>query len=72
MVKADCLKPSRGGSGAAHRARYWSLCSTLARMLLLRAKALVEASPYGTGSDGRDTWSTNRGFERNVGITYVP
>jgi len=22
MVKTDCLKPSQGGSGAAHRRRY--------------------------------------------------
>ena len=72
MVKADCLKPSCGGTGAALRARYWPLSSTLSRLLLYRGKAPVEASPYGTGNNVRDTYSTNRGFYSNLGITYVP
>ena len=72
MVKADCLKPSCGGPGAARRARYWPLSSTLSRLLLCRDKAPVEASPYGTGHNVRDTYSTNRGFYSNLGITYVP
>jgi len=72
MVKADCLNPSRGGTGAALRARDWSLSSMWRRMLLLRGQAPVEASPYGTGNNVRDTYSTNRGFYSNLGITYVP
>jgi hypothetical protein len=72
MVKADCLKPSCGGTGAALRARYWPLSSTFSRLLLCRGNAPVEASPYGTGNNVRDTYSTNRGFYSNLGITYVP
>ena len=72
MVKADCLNPSRGGTGAALRARDWSLSSMWWRMLLLRGQAPVEASPYGTGNDVKGTYSTNRGFYSNLGITYVP
>ena len=72
MVKADGLKPSCGGTGAALRARDGPLRATLSRLLLCRGKALVEASPYGTGNNVRDTYSTNRGFYSNLGITYVP
>ena len=72
MVKADCLKPSCGGFPLALRARYWPLSSTLSRLLLCRGKAPVEASPYGTGNNVMDTYSTNRGFYSNLGITYVP
>ncbi len=72
MVKADCLKPSCGGFPLALRARYWPLSSTLSRLLLCWGKAPVEASPYGTGNNVRDTYSTNRGFYSNLGITYVP
>ena len=72
MAKADCLKPSCGGFPLALRARYWPLSSTLSRLLLCRGKASVEASPYGTGNNVRDTYSTNRGFYSNLGITYVP
>ena len=72
MVKADCLKPRCGGSPLALRARYWPLSSTFSRLLLCWGKAPVEASPYGTGNNVRDTYSTNRGFYSNLGITYVP
>ena len=72
MVKVDYLKPSRGGQGAALRARYWSRCPTLLGALLCSSKALVGASPYGTGSDVLDTYSTNRACYSNLGITYVP
>jgi len=45
MVKTDCLKPSQGGIGAAHRRRYYRLCSMLVGTLLFPAKASVEAYP---------------------------
>jgi hypothetical protein len=41
-------------------------------MLLSRDKAPVGTSPYGTGSDGMDTYSANRDVQHNLGIAYVP